>query len=156
MEGLRETIEKTRTSVANIDPTLLIPQSEIDQLWANMQTMASREEVNVFEISSAMTLYTLDHVNTVSKGALTTIRVTGDFVDRHLFDHYRDGLNQINERGIYVMLADSSRPYLDAVWYNFATDRPTVTEDIVSGKMAGKVWEGMKGWFGGGDEKDEG
>ena len=156
VEGLRETIEKTRASVANIDPTLLIPQSEIAQLWADMQAMAVKEDVNVFEISSAMTLYTLGHVNTVSKGALTTIRVTGDLIDRHLFDHYRQGLNEINERGIYSMLAESSRPYLDAVWNNFSTDRPTITEDIVSGKMVGKVWDGVKGWFGGEEKKGEG
>jgi hypothetical protein len=147
VEGLRETIERTRESVANIDPSLLIPQSEIEKLWGDMQEMAVQEEVNVFEISSAMTMYTLDQVNTVTKGALTTIRVTGSLVDRHLFQHYREGLEEINERGIYVMLAESSKPYLDAVWYNFTSDRPTVTEDIISGKMAGRVWGGMKNWF---------
>ena len=159
VDGLQETIEKTKASVANIDPTLLIPESEIARLWTDMEAMAAKEEVGVFEISSAMTLYTLDHVNTASKGALTTIRVTGDLIDRHLFDHYREGLNEIKERGIYLMLAESSRPYVDAVWYNFATDRPTVTEDVVSGKIVGKVWEGVKGWLGGsgecGDEKDD-
>jgi hypothetical protein len=147
VDGLRETIEKTRASVANIDPKLLIPESEIAKLWNGMQLMAIKEDVNVFEISSAMTMYTLDQVNTVSKGALTTIRVTGSLVDRHLFDHYRHGLEEINERGIYVMLSESSQPYFDAVWYNFQSDRPTVTEDIISGKMVGKVWSGMKTWL---------
>ena len=120
-----------------------------------MQKMADKEHVNVFEISSAMTMYTLDQVNTVTKGALTTIRVTGSLVDRHLFDHYRQGLEEINERGIYVMLAESSKPYLDAVWFNFTSDRPTVTEDIVSGKMAGRVWDGMKNWFAAEAEPDK-
>ena len=155
VEGLRETIERTRASVANIDPSLLIPQSEIENLWGDMQKMADKEHVNVFEISSAMTMYTLDQVNTVTKGALTTIRVTGSLVDRHLFDHYRQGLEEINERGIYVMLAESSKPYLDAVWFNFTSDRPTVTEDIVSGKMAGRVWDGMKNWFAAEAEPDK-
>ena len=147
VEGLRETIEKTQASVAKIDPTLLIPQSEIERLWTDMQTMADREEVNIFEISSAMTMYTLEQVGTVTQGALTTIRVTGDLIDEHLFDHYRQSLNQINERGFYAMVSETSQPYVDAVWYNFSTERPTITEDIVSGKMVGRVWSGVKGWF---------
>jgi len=148
VDGLRETIEQTQASLADIDLTLLIPESEIDKLWGDMQAMADRENVNIFEISSAMTMYTLEQVNTVSKGALTTIRVTGSLIDRHLFDHYRQGLDEITDRGIYAMVAESSQPYLDAVWYNFSSDRPTITEDIVSGKMAGRVWDGVKGWFG--------
>lgn len=149
VEGLRETIEKTRTSVANIDPTLLIPQSEIALLWTDMEAMAAREGFTVFEISSAMTLYTLDRVATVSQGALTTVRVTGNLIDRHVFDHYRQGLNEINERGIYSMLAESSQPYFDAVWNNFSVERPTITEDFVSGKMIAKAWDGVKDWLGG-------
>lgn len=155
VEGLRETIQRTRDSVAGIDPRKLIPQSEIDRLWTDMQQMAVQEEVNFFEISSAMTMYTLGHVNTVSKGALTTIRVTGDLVDRHLFEHYRKGLQDIGERGIYVMLADSSQPYLDAVWYNFSSGRPTLTEDIVSGKIVGMAWDGFKGLIGGSRKEEE-
>lgn len=152
VEGLQETYEKTKDSLIGIDPSKLIPQSEIDRLWTDMHTMAAKEGVNFFEISSAMTLYTLDHVTTVSKGALTTVRVTGELVNRHLFDHYREGLQDIAERGIYAMLADSSKPYLDAVWFNFSYERPTITEDIVSGKMMHRAWMGVKGWFGGDEE----
>ncbi|MDG1872409.1 MAG: hypothetical protein P8J27_00760 [Mariniblastus sp.] len=147
VEGLHETIESTQASVSGIDPTLIIPESEITRLWTDMQAMADREGVNVFEISSAMTMYTLERVNTVSQGALTTIRVTGSLIDRHMFDHYRQGLDEILDRGFYAMVADSSQPYVEAVWYNFSTDRPTVTEDIVTGKMIGRVWEGVMGWF---------
>ena len=147
VDGLRETIDKTTENILKIDPTLLIPQSEIAKMWEDMQAMAAREEVNLFEVSSAMTLYALGHVSTVSQGALTTIRVTGGVLDEHLIDHYREGLDEIMNRGIYVMLSDSCRPYVDAVWYNFSSDRPTVTEDIFSGKMAGRVWQGMRAWF---------
>ena len=103
--------------------------------------------MNLFEISSAMTMYTLGQVNTVTKGALTTIRVTGDFVDRHLFDHYRQGLDQINEQGISKMLIDSSQPYLDAVYFNFSSNRETVTEDFFSGRMIARVWRFIVGLF---------
>ena len=147
VDGLRETIDKTTENISKIDPSLLVPQSEIAKMWEDMQAMAAREEVNLFEVSSAMTLYALGHVSTVSKGALTTIRVTGGVLEEHLIDHYREGLDEIMNRGIYVMLSDSCRPYVDAVWYNFSSDRPTVTEDLFSGKMVGRVWRGMRIWF---------
>lgn len=94
-------------------------------------------------------------MNTVTHGALTTIRVTGDLVDRHLFDHYRTALSEIHEKGLSTMVAESSEPYLDAVWYNFSADRPTITEDLVSGKMVGQLWDGVKGWFGGEQNEKE-
>ncbi|MFK7766774.1 MAG: hypothetical protein AB8B55_06095 [Mariniblastus sp.] len=145
--GLRETIRQTSKSVSKIDPTLLIPLSEIDKIWNDMQVMAIKEDVNLFEISSAMTMYTLGQVNTVTKGALTTIRVTGDFVDQHLFDHYRQGLNQIGERGIYTMLVESSQPYMDAVYFNFSSTRPTITEEFFSGRMIVSAWAFIAGLF---------
>lgn len=152
VDGLRETIRKTTESVAKIDPAQLIPQSEIAKMWNGMQEIAEREDVTVFEVSSAMTMYALDHVNTVTQGALTTIRVTGDLLDRHLFDHYWQGLQEITDRGIYAMVAESSKPYIDAVWFNFSSERPTVTEDVVSGRMMGRVWSGLCDWMAGKDE----
>ena len=100
VEGLRETIQKTTESVGSIDPTKLIPQAEIAKMWSDMQEIADREDVSVFEVSSAVTMYALEQVNTVTKGALTTIRVTGALIDRHLFEHYWAGLEQISEKGI--------------------------------------------------------
>lgn len=147
VDGLRETIQQTREQINKIDPTKLIPQSEITQLWTSMQAMAERENVSVFEVSSAMTMYALDQVNTVSQGALTTIRVTGLLLDRHLFEHYWTALGKINEQGIYTMLAASSRPYIEAVWFNFSSDRPTITEDVVSGKLLGRAWSGVRDWM---------
>lgn len=155
VDGLRRTITETRDQLAEIDPARLIPQSEIDRMWTDMRGMAERENVSMFEISSAMTLYTLNRVSTVGKGALTTIRVTGDMLDRHLFDHYWNGLGEIGRRGLYPMLADASRPYLEAVWYNFAAHRPTVTEDVVTGRAVGKIWRGFRQWWSGVPDADD-
>jgi len=148
VEGLRETIQQTRQRLAEIDPTLILPQSEIKQLWDDMQGLADKEHVNLFEISSAMTMYSLNQVTTATKGALTTVRVTGNLLDQHIFDHYWQGAAKIGREGIYSVAAQSGQPYLDALWYNFSSDRPTLTEDIVSGKMIGNVWAGLSEWFG--------
>ena len=152
VEGLRETIEQTRQRLAEIDPTKVLPQSEIKQLWEDMQGLADKEHVNLFEISSAMTMYSLNQVSTATKGALTTIRVTGNLLDQHIFDHYWQGAAKIGREGIYSVAAESGRPYVDALWYNFSSDRPTLTEDIVSGKMIGNAWAGLREWFSGEDE----
>ena len=49
------------------------------------------------------------------------------------------------------MVSESSEPYLDAVWYNFSAERPTITEEIVTGKMVERVWDGVVGMFGKGE-----
>ena len=147
VEGLRETIQQTRQRLAEIDPMQVLPQSEIKRLWDDMQGLADKQDVNLLEISSAITMYSLNQVTTATKGALTTIRVTGNLLDQHIFDHYWQGAEKIGRAGIYSVAAESGKPYLDALWYNFASDRPTLTEDIVSGKMIGNVWAGLSEWF---------
>lgn len=147
VDGLRETIEQTRKNLATIDPTKILPQSEIKRLWDDMQSLADQQHVNLFEVSSAMTMYSLDQLTTATQGALTTVRVTGNLLDQHIFDHYWNAAGKIGREGIYSVAAQSGRPYVDALWYNFASDRPTLTEDLVSGKMIGNAWSGLREWF---------
>ncbi len=147
VEGIRNTIEATRKNFAQINPSCVLPKSEIDRRWSEMRQLAERENVGLFELSSAMTLYALNQVDTVRKGALTTISVTGELFDRHILDHYWQGLEEISQRGIYNVLSESSKPYIEAVWFNFSSDRPTVTADLVSGKLASRMWSGMRGWI---------
>ena len=92
-------------------------------------------------------MYTLQQIETIGTGTVTTLKVTGNLVDRHLFDHYRQGINQIYQKGLFVMIGESSEPYFDAVWYNFSAERPTITEDVLSGRMVERIWSGMTGWF---------
>jgi hypothetical protein len=155
VDGLRETIEQTRTAVNRMNPAKMIPQNELQHLWTDMQEMALKENVSVFEVSSAMSLYTLNQVTTVGKGALSTIKVAGNMFDKHIFQHYVDSMIDLHDKGLYGSLAESSKPYLDAVWNNFSTDRETVTEDVLSGKMVGRFWNGLRGWFSKAEEEEE-
>ena len=149
LEGLQETIEEAQESVGTLDPTKIIPQAEIKRMWTEMQEMADAQEVDILDVSSAMTMYTLNQVATVSKGALTTIRVTGNLLDEHLFDHYWQGLQRINDEGIWQIFATSSQPYIEAVWMNFSADKETITEDVVSGRLLSRTWTGFCDWLGG-------
>ena len=139
IDGLRETITQTRKAVMSIDPTKAFPQNEIDRLWNDLYGIAKTEGVNPFAVSSAMTLYSLDRVATVGRGALSTVRVTGNLFDRHILTHYSDALDEIRHRGLYATLAETSKPYIDALWQNFTSEKGTITEELLTGRLFAKA-----------------
>ncbi|HRX79036.1 MAG TPA: hypothetical protein P5307_08230 [Pirellulaceae bacterium] len=147
VEGLRETIEQTRRAVQGIDPTKVIPEAEMRQIWTQMHEVASRQDVGLLDVSSTMTLFAIDKVGRVGQGALSSVTVAGNMFDRHIFDHYRQGLTEIQKKGLYATLATASQPYIRAVWTNFSSERETITEDLFSGKLIGRVWTGVRSWF---------
>jgi hypothetical protein len=147
-DGLRETIEQTRAAVTAIDPVKVIPQAEMARLWDEMHEMANREHVSLLDVSTTMTLRSLDKIATVGRGALSTVRVAGTLFDRHVIDHYEEALQDIRTRGIFASLSEASEPYISAVWQNFSTERATVTEDLLSGKLVGQAWGKVRGWLG--------
>ncbi|NUQ66380.1 MAG: hypothetical protein HUU20_28285 [Pirellulales bacterium] len=149
VDGLRQTIDDTRRAVQSIDPTKVIPQAEVTRLWNDIHEIASNQGVDPLAVSSAMTLYSLDRIGSMGLGALSTIRAAGTLFDRHVIDHYRSGLQQIREKGFYATLAQTSKPYTDAVWKNFSSDRSTITQDVLSGKLVGQAWSTVRRWFGG-------
>ena len=155
LKGLADTIRQTQEQLSGIAPTKLIPQSEIKSLWADMSELATKEHVSLFQLSSAVTMYSLKQVSTATQGTLATIRVTGNVLDEHFFDHYRTAIGTIADEGIYSVLSKTSQPYLDAVWFNFSSDRSTITEDLISGKLFNQAIDSVTGWFSGSSEKNE-
>ena len=83
----------------------------------------------------------------MGKGALSTLNVAGNIFDRHILDHYRDGLDELEAEGFYPFLANASGPYISAVWHNFSSDQPTITEDILTGRLLKKSWDSLNQWF---------
>jgi hypothetical protein len=148
IEGLRESINQTTEAAQKLDPTKILPKSEINRLWGEMRTIAAEEDVSLFEVSSAMTLYSLDKVASVGRGALSGVRVAGTLLDRHVIDHYRQALTEIHTKGYYATIAEASGPYIEAVWENFSTTKSTITEDLLSGKLIGQATRGVKKWLG--------
>lgn len=148
IEGIREAIDQTSTSVRKIDPTKVLPAAEIDRLWREMHEVARGEDVSLLEVSGAMTLHALNRAGRVGQGALSSISIAGTLFDRHVVDHYRSALTDIHTRGYYATLADVSQPYIAAVWENFSTDRRTITEDLLSGKLVGDAARSVGRWMG--------
>ena len=148
VEGLKKTIDDTRAAVSSINPADIIPKGEMERMWKEMHDVAGKQRVGVMEVSSAMTLYALGKVDAVRRGALSTVMVTGRLFDRHIIDHYRSGLADIGERGIYASLSETSKPYVEAVWSNFSTDKETITEGLITGRLVGKGWGAVRRWLG--------
>lgn len=154
VQGLQDTIAKTQEQLARIEPSKVMPQAELDRMWHDMHEIANRENVDVFEVSSAMTMYSMNQVGAVAKGALTTIRVTANVIDKHIFEHYWTALEDISDRGIYTFVGEVSQPYFNAVWNNFSMEQATITQDLLNGKLIGKAWDGIHGWFQGTKPED--
>jgi len=152
VDGLKQTIDQTRRAVQSMDPTSVLPQAEVRRLWKEIHETAISQGVNPFAVSSAMTIYSLDKIADVGRGALSTVKAVGTLFDRHVIDHYVDGLNDIRQKGIYASLAETSKPYIDAVWTNFSSAKTTITEDVLSGKLIGKAWTATRRWLGGGGQ----
>lgn len=152
VDGLKQTIDQTREAVGSIDPTKVIPQSEVKRLWEEIHETATSEGVNPFAVSSAMTLYSLEKIGALGRGALSTVKAAGTLFDRHVIDHYTAGLNDIRQRGIYASLQETAQPYVDAVWMNFSTEKTTITEDLLTGRLVGRAWTAARRWLGAGEQ----
>ena len=110
--GLSETISELRTEIANVDPRKLIPQAELERMWGEMEDVASKSEVGLWDVSTTMTMYAMNRVTLTSRGALSTVSVAGGLFDEHIVQHYASALTEIGEHGLYPTLADSSPPLL--------------------------------------------
>ncbi len=149
IEGLQTTLRDTRDALSLIEPASIVPQAELARLWNDMRDIAAREHVSPLAISGAMTLFALDRLHIVARGALSGVRVAGRLLDRHVIDHYEEAIGEIRRVGLYATLRESSAPYIEATWQNFSTDKTTITEELLNGKLLGQGWRAAGRWLGG-------
>ena len=149
VEGLKETVKQARDAATRVDVLQALPRAEVERLWNDMHAMAKAQDADVWSVSTTMTLYSLGQLGKVGQGALSTVKVAGNLFDRHILDHYRQGLNEIGAKGMYATLRESSGPYIEAVWANFANDKSTLTEDLLTGRLLAKGWGMVRGAMGG-------
>ena len=148
VEQLKETLDNTRASLISADYRQIVPEAELARYWNDMREIAARENVSLVGVSGALTMHSLGRLGAVSQGALTGVRVAGGLLNRHVVGHYAESLRTTRERGFYQTLRESSAPYVAAVWKNFASDRQTWTEQLVTGQALAKGWQAVSGWFG--------
>jgi hypothetical protein len=147
VEALKDTIAQTREALSGIDVREVFPQAELDRMWAEIRGIADREHVSLLGASSALSMYAMNRVTTVGRGALSTVRVAGNMFDQHILEHYEQGLKVIHEQGYYQFLSAASGPYIEAVWLNFSSQRETITEDVVRGKFFVRWWRWGTSWL---------
>lgn len=146
--GLRETIQQTRAALAGVDPARVVPQAELQRLWDEMHQLAATQGTSPLTLSAAVTLFCLNKIGTLGRGALSTVKAAGTLVDRHVLDHYRAALGEIRQRGLYASLAQSCEPYIEAVWQNFSPRKRTFTERLLCGEPIARAWRAIRGWLG--------
>jgi hypothetical protein len=149
--ALRETIEQTRAAILK-GTAVIPPRAEVERMWQEMREISLREHVGLLTVSATATLRSLDKFAKLGRGALSSVKVTGSLFDKHVLDHYQQAFVEIRERGVFTSLAESSGPYVAAVWKNFQPAKGTLTEDILSGKLAGSSWRTVRKWLGRGPE----
>lgn len=147
VSGLTYTISQLSEELRKADPTKLIPQGEVQRLWGEMEGAAKEANVGLWDVSTTMTMFAMNRVSLTTRGALSSVNIAGNLFDQHIIRHYSDALDDIGERGLYATLSDASTPYLEAVWDNFADGRETWTEELLTGRMIGKGWRSVRGWF---------
>jgi len=147
VEDLRSTTGAIRDALTSLDATKALPQAEIRRMWDEMRAVARRDDVNLFQVSSAMTLHALGRIADTGRGTLSGARLAAGMVNRHIIGHYTAALADLQEKGFYATLSEVSTPYIDAVWNNFSAGKGTVTEEVVTGRLPGKVVRALAGWF---------
>ncbi|MDA1018323.1 MAG: zf-TFIIB domain-containing protein [Planctomycetota bacterium] len=144
---LRESLHKTKEAATSADLRGMLPEHEIKAYWQEMRDISKREDVSLLGVSGALTMHTLGKVKTVTRGTLTGVQVVGGLFNRNVIGYYGGALKDIRERGLFHSLKDTSAPYVTAVWSNFANEKPTVTEEIVTGRLFGRAARKVAGWF---------
>jgi hypothetical protein len=151
IDALRATIDQTRAAIGRggAESASLPTRDDVDRMWQDMRDISRREGVGILTVSTAATLGALGKFATIGRGAaLSSVKVAGSLFDKHVLDHYAATMAELKQKGLYASLAETSGPYIAAVWTNFQPARTTLTEDVVSGKLLGDTWRAARKWLG--------
>ncbi len=140
IDGLRKTIKETQQAVSEVDPTKLLPFTEIDQMWRQMELAARDQKASIWDVSATMSLVALNNIKSVGQGAVVSLEIAGNMFHEHIIEHYWSGLRAIEREGLVQTLSKGSEPYWEAVWSNFSIDRKTWTEQLLSGELLKWGW----------------
>ena len=147
VEQLKLTLERTRSAIAAADYKAVLSEADLNAHWHAMRAISTKEGVSLLGVSGALTLHMLGKVEAVAQGTMVGVEVAGGLLNRNILSHYVDGLRTIHQQGFYHVVRTSATPYTEAVWRNFASQHETLTSQIVSGRLFGKLWKSVRPWF---------
>lgn len=140
IEGLQKSIEEIRSSIAEIDPSLLLPKAEIEQLWRQIELAAREQNASLWDVSATISVVALNQIQATGQGSMVGLEIAGNMFQQHIVQHYWDGLRAIERQGLIPTLSSASQPYLEAVWSNFTVHGKTWTEQLLSGELLKWGW----------------
>ena len=108
----------------------LVPR--MDDLWAGIESLASRDGV---ARQSIVGLMTLDLNRTAGKAldaAYAVGTATNDMLAESVFDSYGQTLLRLQTKGVLACLDEATRPYAEAIAAQMSAHNPTWTERILN------------------------
>jgi len=108
------------------EATDLLPR--MDNLWARMQSLASRDGV---AMESVVGLMTLDLEATAGKAvgaAFAVGNVTADVLSETIFQSYGETIYRIQERGAVTCLEEAGKPFFEAITAHLSSSKQSWTE----------------------------
>lgn len=145
VEQLKLTLERTRSAIAAADRAAFPSEGEMQTQWHEMRAISKKEGVSLLGVSGAVTMHMLGKVEVAAQGAIVGVEVAGGLLNRNVLGHYVDGLRTIRQQGFYHVVRTSATPYTQAVWRNFAARHETLTTQIVTGRLFGRLWKSVRG-----------
>ena len=138
--ALTDTVTRLRAELSEADPASIIPQAELERVWNDMRSIADSSRLGFWQVGAAVALHSMDRMDTVVRGSLSSVRVAGSLLDQHIVSHYADAVSDIYRRGLYETVAEASQPYTDAIWENFSPARETWTSELLAGRLLKKLF----------------
>ncbi|MEP6914565.1 MAG: hypothetical protein ABJC89_02930 [Acidobacteriota bacterium] len=132
--GLRQEWQAIRADARTLQAASLPSPETIAHLWAQMKTVAARQDRSVFETSSMIAVSAVravpDGVRWLSASARVAATRTGYVFGSALLDHYRETLGDIQQAGYATFAARQLRPYVSAAAAQFSPKRRTLTQRL--------------------------
>ncbi len=147
LDELKESLRQTRAALNEIDPTQLIPESELRSYWQQMKDLATSENVSLLGVSGALAMQTLESIRNATQGTFAGLFVAGKIVNRNIFGHYMDSLGRIHKQGLWASVRNTYEPFVDLAWNNFTRSRKTWTEQVLHPSFFTMILRKIKGWF---------
>ena len=144
---LKESVAQTRKALNEIDPTVLIPETEIRRLWQEMKDLAVSENVSLLGVSGALAMHTVEAIREATQGTLAGLFVAGRIINRNLFAHYAASLQHVRTQGLIASLKNTFEPYTEMAWNNFSSKRTTWTEAVLNPGWATRLWRKVGAMF---------
>lgn len=137
---LNRTIYETRRTVEQIQPDKLLSNDEIFQLWRQMELAARDQKASIWDVSATISIVALNNIQAIDGGGQVSLEIVGNMYQKHIIDHYWEGLRAIERNGLLPTLSKACQPYVETVWTNYSVNRKTWTEQLLSGELLKWGW----------------